>query len=65
MSLNVDQRLSFTSSEGVEVIVSQYGGSKMVQLTLKDVDEDGKAVALISFLNKDEVVALISMLEKI
>lgn len=65
MSLNVDQRLSFTSSEGVEVIVSQYGGSKMVQLTLKDVDEDGKAVALISFLNKDEVIALISMLEKI
>jgi hypothetical protein len=37
----------------------------MVQLTLKDVDEDGKAVALISFLNKDEVVALISMLEEI
>ncbi len=65
MSLNVDQRLSFTSSEGVEVTVSQYGGSKMVQLTLKDVDEDGKAIALISFLNKDEVVALIGMLEKI
>jgi hypothetical protein len=65
MSTIVDQRLSFTSEEGVEVTVSQYGGSKMVQLTLKDVDEDGKAVALISFLNKDEVVALISMLEKI
>lgn len=65
MVVNVQQTLSFTTQEGVTVLVKKSDSDAMTQLTLQSTDSNGKADQLHVYLGRDEVRALLSTIEKV
>jgi hypothetical protein len=63
MSVNVEQTLSFTTQDGVIVWLKKTDNDVTTQLTLQDKNDVGELFHI--YLNRDEIKALLSILEKV
>jgi hypothetical protein len=63
MSVNVEQTLSFTTQGGITVLLKKADNDEMTQLTLQDADGEGEWFHI--YLHRDEIKALLGMVEKI
>jgi len=63
MSVNVEQTLSFTTQDGITVWLKKTDDNAMTQLTLQDKNDVGETFHI--YLNRDEIKALLGMVEKI
>jgi hypothetical protein len=62
MLVNVEQTLSFTTQDGVIVWLKKTDNDVTTQLTLQDKNDVGELFHI--YLNRDEIKALLSILEK-
>ena len=66
MIVNVEQTLSFTTQQGVTILLKKTGNDGLTQLTLKSLDIiDGEADWFHAYLDENEERALLHMIEKI
>jgi hypothetical protein len=65
MATNVEQTLSFTTQQGVTILLKKTGNDGLTQLTLQDVNMDGEVEWIHAYLTSDEERALLYMIEKI
>ncbi len=65
MTVNVEQTLSFTTQQGVTILLKKTGNDGLTQLTLQSSDINGEAEWLHAYLTSDEEQALLHMIEKI
>lgn len=63
MSVNVEQTLSFTTQDGITVLLKKTDNDDMTQLTLQDMNGEGEWFH--AYLHRDEIRTLLSMVEKI
>ena len=63
MEVNVEQTLSFTTQGGIIVWLKKTDDNVMTQLTLQDKNDVGETFHI--YLNRDEIKALLGMVEKI
>jgi len=63
MAVNVEQTLSFTTQDGVIVWLRKTDNDVTTQLTLQDKNDVGESFNI--YLNRDEIKALLSILEKV
>jgi len=63
MSVNIEQTLSFTTQDEITVWLKKTDDNVMTQLTLQDKNDVGETFHI--YLNRDEIKALLSILEKV
>ena len=63
MSVNIEQTLSFTTQNKVTVLVKKTSNDDITQLTLQDMNGEGEWFH--AYLHRDEIKALLSILEKV
>ena len=65
MIVNVEQTLSFTTQQGVTILLKKIGNDGLTQLTLQSLDVNGEAEWFHAYLDENEERALLHMIEKI
>jgi len=63
MSVNIEQTLSFTTQDEITVWLKKTDDNVMAQLTLQNKNDVGETFHI--YLNRDEIKALLSILEKV
>ena len=63
MPVNIEQTLSFITQEGVTVLLKKTDNDNITQLTLQNINSNEERFHV--YLHKDEVRALLSMIEKV
>jgi hypothetical protein len=62
MPVNIEQTLSFTTQDGITVWLKKTDTDATTQLTLQDKNDVGESFHI--YLHRDEIKALLSILEK-